>query len=96
MGSSQKTDIEAGGLPKYRELGQFADLRGAWQERRELVFLRGLIPQCTLWSSIHSSLFSVLILHHKSCLSHVNIILCHYGGQSKTAVEQEAGEKLPF
>ena len=23
-----------GGLPKKRGLGQFADLRGAWQERR--------------------------------------------------------------
>ena len=31
---------------------------------------------------------------HKSRLSHVNIFLRHYGGQLKTAVEQEAGEKI--
>ena len=31
-GTSQKTDIE-GGLPKKGGLGEFADLRGAWQER---------------------------------------------------------------
>ena len=30
FGGSQK---EGGGLPKKRGLGQFADLRGAWQER---------------------------------------------------------------
>ena len=31
---------------------------------------------------------------HKARLSHVNIFLRHYGGQLKTAVEQEAGEKI--
>ena len=30
---------------------------------------------------------------HKSRLSHVNIILRHYGGQLKTAIEQEVGKK---
>ena len=38
--------------------------------------------------------FSVPIPRQKSRLSHVNIILRHYGGQLKTAVEQEAGEKI--
>ena len=34
-----------GGLPKKGELGQFADLRGAWQERGGSIFERvGLIP----------------------------------------------------
>ena len=31
-----------------RGFGQFADLRGAWQERGGGVFEGGLIPQCTL------------------------------------------------
>ena len=31
---------------------------------------------------------------HKSRLSHVNVFLRHYGGQLKTAVEQEAGEHI--
>ena len=31
---------------------------------------------------------------HKARLSHVNIFLRHYGGQLKTAVEQDAGEKI--
>ena len=35
-------------------------------------------------------LFSVPIPRHESRLSHVNIFLRHYGGQLKTAVEQEA------
>ena len=43
-----------------------------------------------LWSSL--SQFSVPT-RHKSRLSHVNIILRHYGGQLKTAVEQEMGKK---
>ena len=29
-----------------------------------------------------------------SHLSHVNLILRYYGGQLKTAIEQEAGEKI--
>ena len=41
-----------------------------------------------------TSIFSVPIPRHKSRLSHVNIYLRHYGGQLKTAVEQEAGEKI--
>ena len=36
-GNSRETDIE-GGLPKKRGLGQFADLRGTWQERGSGVF----------------------------------------------------------
>ena len=32
--------------------------------------------------------------HHKSRLSHLNVLLRHYGGQLKTALEQEAGEKI--
>ena len=47
-GSSQKTDIEGGDCLK-RGLGQFADLRGAWQEKGGGVFDEGFIPQCTLW-----------------------------------------------
>ena len=43
-----------------------------------------------------ASLFSVPIPRHKSHLSHVNIFLRHYGGQLKTAVEQEVGEKIGF
>ena len=39
-GGSLKINIERG-LPKKRGLGQFADLRGAWQERGGGVFLRG-------------------------------------------------------
>ena len=31
---------------------------------------------------------------HESRLCHVNVLLRHYGGQLKTAVEQEAGEKI--
>ena len=33
---------------------------------------------------------------HKSRLSHVNVFLRHYGGQLKTAVEQEAGGKIDW
>ena len=33
MGGSQKTNIDGGGLPQKGGLGQFTDLRGAWQER---------------------------------------------------------------
>ena len=50
-GSSRKTNIEGGG-----ELEQFADLRGAWQERGDGLFEGGgggfgwLIPRCTLWN----------------------------------------------
>ena len=47
---TRKTNIE-GGLPKKEGgLEQFADLRGAWQERGGGgVFEGELIPQCTLW-----------------------------------------------
>ena len=38
--------------------------------------------------------FSVPIPRHKLRFSHVNILLSHYGGQLKTAVEQEEGEKI--
>ena len=38
-GVHEKPNIE-GGLPKKGGLGQFVDLRGAWQERG-VVFLRG-------------------------------------------------------
>ena len=31
---------------------------------------------------------------HKSRLSQVNVFLRHYGRQLKTALEQEAGEKI--
>ena len=37
-----------GGLPKKGGLGQFVDLRGAWQERGDSVFEGWLIPQCLL------------------------------------------------
>ena len=47
-GGSQKNNIY-GGLPKKGELGQFANLRGPWQERGSGVLEGGLIPQCTLW-----------------------------------------------
>ena len=42
----RKTHIERGIFPKKRGLGQFAELRGAWQERGDGVFERGgrLIP----------------------------------------------------
>ena len=33
---------------KKRGLGQFADLNGGLARKKEAVFLRGLIPQCTL------------------------------------------------
>ena len=32
--------------------------------------------------------------HHKSRFSHVNVFFRHYGGQLKTAVEREVGEKI--
>ena len=35
-------------LKKGGRLAQFADFRGAWQERGGGVFEGGLIPQCTL------------------------------------------------
>ena len=39
-----------GELPKNGGLGQFADLRRGGLDKKEgVVFLRGLIPQCTLW-----------------------------------------------
>ena len=37
----RKTHIERGVFPKKRGLGQFAELRGAWQERGDGVFERG-------------------------------------------------------
>ena len=40
------------------------------------------------------NLFSVPIPCHKSRLSHVNVVLRYYAGQLKTAIEQEAGEKI--
>ena len=42
----------------------------------------------------NSNLFSVPIPRQKSRLSHVNGFLRHYGGQLKTKVEPEAGEKI--
>ena len=39
-----------------------------------------------------NAVFSVPIPRHKSRLYHVNLFLRHYGGQLKTAVEQETGE----
>ena len=36
------------GIPKKGGLGQFVDLRGAWQERGGGVFEGGLISQCPL------------------------------------------------
>ena len=36
-------NIYIGGLPKKRWLGQFADLRGAWQERGECCFWGGWV-----------------------------------------------------
>ena len=43
MGGSRKTSIEGrGGMPKkVMGLGQFSDLRGAWQEIEGVRFLRG-------------------------------------------------------
>ena len=38
--------------------------------------------------------FSVPIPRHKSRLSHVNVFLRRYGGQLKTAIKQEASEKM--
>ena len=43
---------------------------------------------------VHPLLFFVPIPHHKSHLSHMNIFLHYYGGQLKTVVEHEAGEKI--
>ena len=44
-GGSQKTDgLEQGGIAQNMELGQFADLKGAWQERRGGVFEGGWYP----------------------------------------------------
>ena len=42
MGGVHKKPVERGGLPKKGGLGQFADLRGAWQERGGGVFERGI------------------------------------------------------
>ena len=49
-GSSRKTDIE-GGLPKRGGLIQFADLKGAWQERRGWCFWGWGVdtPMHTMW-----------------------------------------------
>ena len=41
-----------------------------------------------------SKTYSPLRSRHKSRLSHVNVLLRHYGGQLKTAIEQEVGEKI--
>ena len=30
-------------------LGQFADLKGGLMKKKRVVFLKGVIPQCTLW-----------------------------------------------
>ena len=53
-----------GGLPKKRGLGQFVDLRTAWQKRG--VVFKGSIPQCTLCSTQdftgnNSIIFNVMI-----------------------------------
>ena len=37
-----KNQYRGGGLPKKGGLEQFADLRGAWQERRGVVFEEGV------------------------------------------------------
>ena len=41
-------------------------------------------------------LLYVPIPRHKSRLSHMNVFICHYGGQFKTAVKQKAGEKIDW
>ena len=46
LGGDLEKPIYMWGLPKKGRLGQFVDLRGAWQERGGGVFLRGLVPQC--------------------------------------------------
>ena len=52
MGDHEKP-IWRGDCRKMGWLGQFVDLRGAWQERGGGVFEGewggGLTPQCTLW-----------------------------------------------
>ena len=45
---------------------------------------------------LYIRLFSVPMPRHKSHLSLLNVFLRHYRGQGKTAVEQEAGEKIDF
>ena len=40
--------------------------------------------------------FSLPMPRHRSRLSHVNVLLCHYGGQLKTPIKQEAGKKIDW
>ena len=48
MGGHEKP-IEGVDFLKRGELGQFADISGAWQERGGGVFEGGLIYQCNFW-----------------------------------------------
>ena len=49
------------------------------------------MPFCLISEVIHPR---YLIIRHKAKLYHLNLLLCHFGGQLKTAVEQEVGEKI--
>ena len=57
-----KKPIYRGELPKKGGLGQFADLRGAWQKRGGVFLSGGLIPQFTLCSCSIQSVAAVKYL----------------------------------
>ena len=58
------------------------------------ITMSGLEVKASIHRSNTTSKITSKIPRQKSRLSHVNIVLRHYGGQLKTAVEQEAGEKI--
>ena len=50
LGRVTKNQYKGGGLPKKMELGQFVDLRGAWEERGSWYFWGGVdTPMHTMY-----------------------------------------------
>ena len=62
--------IQRKGLPKKRGLGQFVNLRGGLGKKEGVVFLRGLMPQCTLWSISHVLRVLKPFVQFKKCGKH--------------------------
>ena len=79
----------------------WADLTFRANKSRIIVIIKGRSMYHILLFLFHHQenhlilllLFSVPMLHHKSCLSHMNAFFCQYRGQLDTTVEQEAGKK---
>ena len=57
--------LRGGALPKKEGLGRFADLRGAWQERGELI-LTILIQPCIIAFFKLDSLHATLNSHYEA------------------------------